>query len=266
MPQPPSALAHRFSSCRSLFCDCVVTSCGHRYCAGCVQGARDCPACGADIESLEPDEETQGAQEAGSSCGLQHSIPSIWIAPGDAVVGNRRRLPQRPEPCAPSRLAIALPKCCRVCYEASATTPAFVLQPWWSGTSMPTPAATRCGSWRGPSAAPSRWGTSQLHRYMFQACSGRRYSATCCRLGRHCHRRPHPLGDRRLSVVRVVAAVITGPEFAAPPSPTPLVPAAACSPSCVTLQQVDGMAGERGRTSFLLQLGLRAIAAGNIGA
>lgn len=129
MPQPPFTLAHRFSSCRSLFCDCVVTSCGHRYCAGCVQGARDCPACGADIESLEPDEETQGAQEAGSSCGLQQSIPSIWIAPGDAVVGNPRLLPQRPAPRAASRLGIVLPKCCRVCYEASAKPPPLYCSP-----------------------------------------------------------------------------------------------------------------------------------------
>lgn len=45
---------------RSLFFDCVVTSCGHRYCAGCIRDARDCPACGADITSLAPDPQTQG--------------------------------------------------------------------------------------------------------------------------------------------------------------------------------------------------------------
>jgi hypothetical protein len=38
-----------------------MTSCGHRFCAGCIRGCRDCPVCGADISSLQPDAQTQGA-------------------------------------------------------------------------------------------------------------------------------------------------------------------------------------------------------------
>lgn len=54
-PMPP---------CRSLYHDCVRASCGHRFCGGCIRGARDCPACGADIESLQPDAETQGGWQS----------------------------------------------------------------------------------------------------------------------------------------------------------------------------------------------------------
>lgn len=46
---------------RSLYFNCVTTSCGHRFCRGCIAGARDCPACGADVGALEPDAATQGA-------------------------------------------------------------------------------------------------------------------------------------------------------------------------------------------------------------
>lgn len=39
------------------------TSCGHRYCAHCIAGVRDCPSCGADIEAVDPDPATQSTVE-----------------------------------------------------------------------------------------------------------------------------------------------------------------------------------------------------------
>lgn len=45
--------------CRALYHDCAVTSCGHRYCSGCMRGVRDCPICGADVTGLTPDPDTQ---------------------------------------------------------------------------------------------------------------------------------------------------------------------------------------------------------------
>ncbi|GAB4813759.1 hypothetical protein N2152v2_000805 [Parachlorella kessleri] len=44
----------------SLLHDCVVsTSCGHRFCSGCIERFEDCPLCGADIVGTEPDPEIQ---------------------------------------------------------------------------------------------------------------------------------------------------------------------------------------------------------------
>lgn len=43
-----------------LFYGPVATKpCGHRFCAGCIRGARDCPICGADIVKAEPAAELQ---------------------------------------------------------------------------------------------------------------------------------------------------------------------------------------------------------------
>lgn len=95
---------------RSLFCDCVMTSCGHRYCAGCVQGARDCPACGADIESLEPDEETQGLGMTARLCCARFQCEQLDCAmqiascAANASLGALVLPLQLLEPCPPNRL------------------------------------------------------------------------------------------------------------------------------------------------------------------
>jgi hypothetical protein len=47
--------------CSALFHDAhAAQPCGHRYCRACLARARDCPACGRDVESAAPAPELQG--------------------------------------------------------------------------------------------------------------------------------------------------------------------------------------------------------------
>jgi hypothetical protein len=46
--------------CKSLMYNCVVTECGHRFCAACISRTPDCPACGADVGTVSPDKDVQG--------------------------------------------------------------------------------------------------------------------------------------------------------------------------------------------------------------
>ncbi len=41
--------------CRGLLHEPVTTSCSHTFCGFCIRKARDCPVCGADIDSTQPD-------------------------------------------------------------------------------------------------------------------------------------------------------------------------------------------------------------------
>lgn len=47
--------------CRGLYYDAVRTSCGHFFCAACIQPFSDCLVCGADIASREPEPRLQSA-------------------------------------------------------------------------------------------------------------------------------------------------------------------------------------------------------------
>lgn len=47
--------------CKSLmFAAARAQPCGHPFCGACVAGARECPVCGRDVDSLQPDAELQG--------------------------------------------------------------------------------------------------------------------------------------------------------------------------------------------------------------
>ena len=147
---------------RSLFFDCVATACGHRFCAGCIRDAVDCPLCGADVTPLTPDAEAQGALRA-AFCRARR----CWLC------------------CC---VAVALLLLCTAIFRKAVGSCCFL---------------------HAPQAA------ARVDRYIeAHACS-------------------HTVWELEGS------------------------PAGSAG--------VDGMAGERGRASFLLQLGLRAIAAGNTG-
>ena len=61
---PPLSLLH-CPRCKSLFHDCVVLNCGHRFCGSCFgEKVRDCLACGADVSSRKPDPESQRLADA----------------------------------------------------------------------------------------------------------------------------------------------------------------------------------------------------------
>ncbi|KAL4450240.1 hypothetical protein ABPG77_010909 [Micractinium sp. CCAP 211/92] len=81
--------------CRSLYHNCVRAACGHRFCAGCAARCRDCPICGADIQGLEPDAETQARvdQYIEAHAG-NHTIWELEGASGqevDGMAGERSR-------------------------------------------------------------------------------------------------------------------------------------------------------------------------------
>lgn len=81
--------------CRSLYHDCVRAACGHRFCAGCAARCRDCPICGADIEGLGADAETQARvdQYIEAHAG-NHTIWELEGASGqevDGMAGERSR-------------------------------------------------------------------------------------------------------------------------------------------------------------------------------
>ncbi|KDD75387.1 hypothetical protein H632_c708p1, partial [Helicosporidium sp. ATCC 50920] len=45
--------------CKSLYCDCSVLGCGHRFCKGCIELAPSCLVCGADVGEVRADADTQ---------------------------------------------------------------------------------------------------------------------------------------------------------------------------------------------------------------
>ena len=68
---PPLSRLH-CPRCKSLFHDCVLLGCGHRFCASCCLGGGEeaegdrgsCLACGADVTSRRSDEESQSLADA----------------------------------------------------------------------------------------------------------------------------------------------------------------------------------------------------------
>ena len=81
--------------CKSFMYDCVKTNCGHTYCRACIYRFQDCPTCGADVVSVQPDPESQSLVEAFLSA--HAGDRSIWQLEGTAPPpknrggGGRRR-------------------------------------------------------------------------------------------------------------------------------------------------------------------------------
>ena len=90
---PPLSRLH-CPRCKSLFHDCVLLNCGHRFCGSCSgEGARDCLACGADISSRMRDGESQRLADAALEDAVQadkEGAAQAWLraAMSSAAGGN----------------------------------------------------------------------------------------------------------------------------------------------------------------------------------
>lgn len=121
--------------CRSLYHNCVRAACGHRFCAGCAARCRDCPICGADIQGLEPDAETQG----------EHGSAFVGIASLSVFCFARRHEEHAARPRrAPTALAVGL----HTPLGEARTLPRVVLLRGCSAALRPCAGPTR---WMGPS-------------------------------------------------------------------------------------------------------------------
>ncbi len=206
--------------CRSLYHNCVRAACGHRFCAGCAARCRDCPICGADIQGLEPDAETQG--ERGSTfVGIaslsvfcfarrheEHAArprraPTALAVGLHTPLGDARTLPRG----APARI------CGHVLGPPGGWVPAVQygmtaatctrapLQPGWTSTSRRTPATTQSGSWRAP--AGRRWARRSVR-------------AVCMIERRAAGLRPAALVKRRTGLPYISPACLAGRHIKPP--------------------------------------------------
>jgi hypothetical protein len=87
--------------CRALLFEPVDTNCQHKFCRFCVERFSDCPLCGADITSLEPHGELQGAPRQRAQPPAPPLLDPRVPDPGRSRA-SRARPPAAQLPCCPA--------------------------------------------------------------------------------------------------------------------------------------------------------------------